>query len=185
MSDTATTTDTPETPEGLRAAKAATDQRNADLAAENAKLRKESLFARASIDHTKGVGQLLFNQFDGDKLEDLIEQASELGLIKDPDEQAAETTTAIQQNQQQMGDIFRGGASGGGTTDTGKGPDPKQGMIDDFTAAKLAGDPDEMARLKALGNYFTKAVKDPRTRFDKNQHFQIGQEADTAMVGRQ
>lgn len=186
MSDTSTQTET-ETPEGLRAAKAASDATNASLAAENARLKKEALFHRAGIDvNAEGkngrVAKMLFDRWDGDKLDDLVKEANELELIQTVEEQ---TATPQQQQQQQMGEMFRGGPAGGGAKDPSQGPDPKMEMLTTFRQAQQQdGETVELAQMKALGQYLNRVNQgDPRTRFNKHEHAEAARAADAAMFG--
>lgn len=171
MPEADATTETVETPEGLRAAKDASDAANAALLEENRKLKLMGLFDRAQIDYEKGPGKLLFGQTQVTKLEDLIAEAVDYGLVPDPDAKQDEGDAVQQRKQQEMGELFRGGPSGGGNGDDGKGPNPNDVMLQTFRDAQRDSVPKEMAQTMALGGYF-KAAKagDPRTRFDKVAH---------------
>lgn len=175
MSDTGTTTtDAPETPEGLRAAKAAADQANATMKAENLVLRKQIMFSRAGIEFDKGVGELLFNQWDAETgtLEQLIEKASEYGILKGTSDDEPNPADQQQQQQQQMGDMFRGGPAGGGpAASLGDGPNPNEIALQTFRQAQRDDQPVSVAQTMALGKIFEAHAKgDKRVMFDKSQH---------------
>jgi len=160
MSNTETI-DERETPESLRAAAEAGRQ----TMKENAELRKELLFTKAAIDTSKGVGKLLFKNWDGDDLEALKAEATELGLYaeqpKTEDETPAEDLELAKNR-----DALRGGAAAAATAPETQ--HPLDMALGNFHTDIKNGMRVDQARLKAVDTLISAAAGgDQRAIFDK------------------
>ena len=158
-----TETEERETPESLRAAAEA----GRKSMQENAELRKELLFTRAAIDTSKGVGKLLFKNWDGDDLEELKAEATELGLYADtPRGQDAPDPQDLEVDQTRS--VLRGGTPSGSTPEMT--PHPVDTALAEYQADLKNGVRVDEARLAVVDKWITAGVAgDKRVLFDQNE----------------
>lgn len=150
---------------GLR--KAAADGKVA--MAEREALRKELLFARAGIDTDTKLGKLLFRTFDGEDVNELKAEATEIGLLKSDQDDAPARRNA-DEDQADFRRTLAGGASG---VPDDQGPDPIVEALSNFHDDVKSGTPRETAALAAFDRIFSAAAAgDKRAIFDSREYAQ-------------
>lgn len=135
-------------------------------------MRRELLFAKAGIDTDSKIGKMLFKTWEGDSLDDLRNEAEELGLMNPP---ASRTASAQQDDRYEMDDRsqqdFRRNMAPGkpaGAVET-PSPDPMDNALNTFHEDVKRGVPSRQAGLAAIDRILVAgANKDPRVIFDPN-----------------
>jgi len=183
---------TPNTPESLRLAYETQKAERAVEQEELTKLRRERLFLQAGINpEDDGPGQLLFEVWTDGSLDELKARALKVGALKPPSTdqvpepgslpngavQQTTTDPSANREQQELGEMARGGQSHGGTEVTT--PHPMTAALEGYQTDLKAGMETEEARAKLVGTYMTAAIKgDPRTRHDPQAHRDAALEAE-------
>lgn len=145
---------------------------------ENEKLRRELLFAKAGVDTSTELGEMLFATWAGDDIEELKAKAGRLTVLQagnaeaDAAAAAAATARATEDAQRTaMQGAMGAGGSPGGTTSQ-EGPDPRTTALEEFQRDIRAGKSDEQARADAMGKVLGAGLinRDPRVLFDQEAH---------------
>lgn len=129
---------------------------------EAAELKRQLMFARAGIDHENDkLGKLLYKTWEGDSIESLMEEASELGIGK------ARATNDDYADQADFRRNLTSGAPAGGWDEPTR--DPRDEALEQFHSDRQRGVPRDMAALAAFDRIFTAAAAgDERVIFDPN-----------------
>lgn len=134
------------------------DEREQELA----QARRELMFAKAGIDTDTRIGKMLFKTWEGDDLEALKAEASELGLIGGAGQQQQESTPAQQdQGQQQFRDAMSGGRPAGGQPEPAQA-DPQFTALTEFHQDLKTGKTREAAGLAAIDKVLVQAASGNR-----------------------
>ena len=124
-------------------------------------LARENLFLRAGVDLDGKVGKMLFKTWEGDTIDELKAEASELGVIAGP--RAAYNAEETSQQQ------FRSSLTGPppAMTPPSEAPHPTETAVSQFHADRKRGIPMETAQLAAFDRIFSAAASgDKRAIFD-------------------
>jgi hypothetical protein len=169
MSDTSTDTtdpiDDPNAP-NIKALRDAAEQGKADRA-ENEKLRKELLFTKAGIDTDTKLGALLFKTHDGDDVEALKTEWSELAPAPAAEAPPADPGDQPGQAEQQRHreDISGTGAPAGGQGEQTENPyDAAYAKFNDRSSGLPLSNRQEDALAVVLEGF---VAGDPRVMFDR------------------
>lgn len=133
--------------------------------AENIDLKRQLLFATSGIDVKSTLGKMLYQTFEGDDPAKLVEQATEIGLLKKPAvvEDEPHPDAGAQQFRQQI--------AGGQAPPADPGPDPWDTALTRFHADRKRGVPVEQAQLTVVDSILTAAKKgDRRVLWDLRAH---------------
>lgn len=151
---------------------------------ENAILRRENLFLKAGIDTSTKLGTMLFKTFEGEDLEALKLEATEIGALKAPDAPAPDLARDAQEAQRQgMYDGLGSGQPSGQTPPETE--HPVQKALKGYHAAIRAGADEDAARADAMGQVVGAGVKgDRRVFFDQAAHNAAAEEQNRLAVSR-
>ena len=132
---------------------------------ENAELKRQLLFAKAGIDTDSRLGNMLFKTFEGDDLEVLKNEATELGLIGKIEAPANGTPPA---GESQQADFRAGFAPGQAPPQvTPETPDPTDNALRTFHKDMRTGMNRENAQLGAIDRVLVAASNgDKRVIYD-------------------
>lgn len=148
------------------------DEREQELA----QARRELMFARAGIDTDSRIGKMLFKTWEGDDLEALKAEASELGLIGGGQQQQPSTPAQQDQGQQQFRDAMAGGRPAGGQPEPPQA-DPQLTALTEFHQDIQSGKTREAAGLAAIDKVLVQAASGNRNAiFDPNEWAQTARE---------
>lgn len=136
---------------------------------ENAELKRQLLFAKAGIDTTSEVGEMIFRTWDGgDNVDDLKAKAQRLGLL---------SATAPADAARAAEDAQRAGAydAGAGGQPTGAaqqlGEHPRDAALKGFQTALRDGADREMAQIDAMAMVLGAGTRgDQRVFFNQAEH---------------
>lgn len=131
---------------------------------EAAMLRRELMFARAGIDYESNkLGQLLYKTWEGENLDDLIQEAADLGLLNAGVESYADEYG----DQADFRRNLSAGVPAGGWDEPTR--DPRDEALEQFHSDRQRGVPRDMAALAAFDRIFTAAAAgDERVIFNPN-----------------
>lgn len=166
---------------GLR--KAAKDGKKA--IGELALLRRENLFLKAGIDTSTKLGTMLFKTFEGEDLEALKLEATEIGALKAPDAAPAPDLARDAQEAARQGlyDGLGSGQPSGQTPPETEHPTDK--ALKGYHAAIRAGADEDAARADAMGQVVGAGVRgDKRVFFDRAAHNAAAEEQNRLAVSR-
>lgn len=123
-------------------------------------LARENLFLRAGVDLDNKVGQMLFKTWDGDSVEALKAEASELGVTVG----TRPVFTPEEAQQQQFRQTLTGPPP---VMTTQESPHPTESAVRQFHEDRKKGIPMESAQLAAFDRVFAAAASgDKRAIFD-------------------
>lgn len=129
---------------------------------ERDELRRQLMFAKAGIDwENDKLGKLLFKTWEGDDLESLRSEASEIGIGR---QQPVDNNLDVRDQAE-----FRRNLSSGAPAGAYEEPsrDPREDALEQFHEDRRRGVPREQAALAAFDRIFTAAVAgDERVIFD-------------------
>lgn len=129
--------------------------------ARNAELERQLLFARAGIDYEDNkVGKMLYKTFEGQTLDELRAEATELGLIGGAPATPPPTNPEVDPQlaaQQQHRQALSGGTPSG--AEEIESPDPTTYALERYHAARKQGANAEDARALAFDHLLDAAAK--------------------------
>lgn len=153
---------------------------------ENAELKRQLLFAKASIDTDSKLGKMLFQTWQGgDDIDALKAEALEIGIgagapAKTPAEIAAETARADEDTRRTAAQQNLGGGTVGAPPGQ-EGPNPMHNALEQFHRDAASGIDENEARTGALARVIAAGLQgDTRILFDAAAHQARGIEADKA-----
>ncbi|HEY5423924.1 MAG TPA: hypothetical protein VIK05_10660 [Ilumatobacteraceae bacterium] len=148
-------------------------------------LRRENLFLKAGIDTSTKLGTMLFKTFEGEDLEALKAEATEIGALKAPDATPAPDPARLLEEQQRQG-LYDG--LGSGQPSGQEAPEtehPVQKALKGYQTAIRAGADEDAARADAMGQVVGAGVKgDKRVFFDAAAHYAAAEEQNRLAVSR-
>jgi len=162
MSEDPNAVETPDSIKNLR--QAAEDGSKAK--AELAEMRRELLFAKAGIDTDTKIGKMLYRTFEGDDLDALKTEATELGLIGGGTATPAPNEDELALQQARSG--LRGGTPSGSTPP--ETVDPYADALTHFHDDLQKGARSEAAQLAAIDRVLVAAASgDKRVVFNQDE----------------
>lgn len=134
-----------------------------------AESRRELMFAKAGIDTSSKIGAMLYKTWDGDDVEALKAEATDLGLIGTTSTPPAGNPDVREQMHQmaQMREAVGGGQPAGGVTP--EAAHPIDEAYENFWRDRKSGVPLETAQLAAIDRVIVAASNgDKRVLFDRD-----------------
>lgn len=188
MSDTSTHEEVDEeAPEGGISQLRESARKGQHAVAENTDLKRQILFMKAGIDLDTKLGKMLYRTFEGNDLDALKAEATELGMLGNSPSQAdldAEAERSAEDTRRSSAQqSLSGGRAGAPTIE--EGLDPRHAALESFQIDLRQGVDRDEAQQNAISKVLSAAANgDRRVAWNHEAHLAAGREADRIASGR-